>query len=751
MTTRPTWRVGLAALAVVSGTVRPGTTAVAQQRPPADSARRGGARADSLPRAPRVQELGTVRITAVQGSGPTLARPATVLEGRALDRRLAPSIAATLAGEPGVTARSNGPMATQPVIRGLAGDRVLVLEDGQRTGDIATTAADHAVTIDPMTARRVEVIRGPAGLLFGSNSLGGVVNVVRGDVPTERAQRPIAGTLGIHGESVNNGGAAVGTIHGGTGALAWRAGGSWRTAGDTRAPGGALPFSDLRGYDVGAGIALVELPTRHGTWRVGGAARAVASTYGVPASFAGVVLPGAHDGGVYVDLNRRTARVDAGWRSAGADTMPRWWPRLTEASLSGQFVRFEQAELERGGFVGTRFGQLMANGDALVQYARHAGVPVRGSAGGWLQWRDFRAEGSFTGTRPAVARGAAAFVMEEWQLASLFDGRDVRVQWGVRWDATRIVPLDSTETALVRDVRTRAFTVPTASAGVTAEVAPGVALGMSVARAFRPPAIEELYSAGPHLATYAYEVGNPRLRAERGAGVDLFARWSRGGVRGDVALFAMRVDDFIYQRPLVDPATGEPVRDRRLRRYNVYQADQADARLHGAEGRVEWAPSRWRGVALDATLSWVRGTQRAPEGGGWTPLLAMPPMRLRTQLRRDGRAWSASAGVEGALAQRRVPAPPDTRGTTTCALAASRAVRGPDAPALLPAEFCATPGWLLANASVARRWFLAGRLHEITLAAENLLDADWRDHLWRAKQVAPQPGRNLRLLYRWSW
>ena len=755
MTPRPARRAWVLVMAAVSGAVRPGTTAMAQQRPPADSAKgaasRAASRADSLRRPPRAQELGTVRVTAVQGSGPALARPATVLDGRALDRRLAPSIAATIAGEPGVTARSNGPMATQPVIRGLAGDRVLVLEDGQRTGDIATTAADHAVTIDPMTARRIEVIRGPAGLLFGSNSLGGVVNVVRGDVPTERAQRRVAGTLGVHGESVNDGGAAVATAQGGIGALAWRAGGSWRTAGDTKAPGGALPFSDLRSYDVGAGIALVELPTAHGTWRVGGAARAVASTYGVPASFAGVVLPGAHEGGVYVDLTRRTGRVDAGWRAPASDATPRWWPRLAEASLSGQFVRFEQSELERGGFVGTRFGQLMANGDALVQYTRQAGVPVRGSAGAWLQWRDFRAEGSFTGTRPAVARGAAAFVMEEWQLASLFAGRDVRLQWGVRWDATRIVPLDSTETALVRDVRTRAFGVPTASAGITAEVAPGVALGMSVARAFRAPAIEELYSAGPHLATYAYEVGNPRLRAERGAGADLFARWSRGGVRGDVALFAMRVDDFIYQRPLVDRVTGEPVRDRRLRRYNVYQADQADARLHGAEGRVEWSPSRWREVALDATVSWVRGMQRDSAGGGWAPLPAMPPVRLRTQLRREGRRWSVSAGVEGALAQQRVPVPPDTRGTTTCTLAASRAVRGPEAPALLPAEFCATPGWLLASASLARRWFVGGRLHEVTAAVDNLLDAEWRDHLWRAKQVAPQPGRNLRLLYRWSW
>jgi iron complex outermembrane receptor protein len=753
-TTPVRWWWCVAAGAVVWGT--PLATAQAQGAgTEPDSVRRARARADSLQAATRAQMLNAVRVTAVQGSGLSLARPATVLEGRALDRRLAPSLAATLAGEPGVTSRSNGPMATQPVIRGLTGDRVLVLEDGQRTGDIATTAPDHAVTIDPMTARRIEVIRGPAGLLFGSNSLGGVVNVVRDDVPTERQTRLLGGSVSGQGESVNNGGVAQAAVRGGVGAMAWRVGGSWRTAGDTRAAQGRLPFSDLRGHDVGAGLALVDVAATSGTWRVGAAVRDVSSTYGVPASFAGVVLPGAHDGGVYVDLSRRSGRVDASWRAPAAAGPLAWWPRVTQANVSTQFVRFEQSELERGGFVGTRFGQLMANGDALVQYVRHAGVPVRGSAGTWMQWRDFRAEGSFTGTRPGVLRGAALFAMEEMELDAFFGGRAVRVQWGARWDATRIVPLDSTETALVRDVRTRAFSAPTGSVGVSAALRAGLVVGASVARAFRPPAIEELFSAGPHLATYAYEVGNPQLRAERGNGVDLFARLSRGALSGEVALFSMVLNDFIYQRPVIDSLSGEPLRDRRLRRYNVYQADQADARTHGAEGRVEWRVRPQ--LTLDATASWVHGSQRSVDaravgaGAAWGALPAMPPLRARWQGRWEGAKWSATTAVDAAARQGRVPTPPTTLGATTCDLARSQAVQGAAAPALLPAEFCPTPGWALLNLSLARRWLVGSRLHEVTASVENLLDADWRDHLWRAKQVAPQPGRNWRLLYRWSW
>jgi iron complex outermembrane receptor protein len=721
---------------------------------PADTTARKRTGRDTV----RTQQLGIVRVTAVQGSGVALVRPASALEGRELDRRRAPSIAATIAGEPGVTSRSNGPMATQPVIRGLTGDRVLVLEDGQRTGDIATTAPDHAVTIDPMSARRVEVVRGPAGLLYGSNSLGGVVNVVRDDVPTERIARVLTGAISGQGESVNSGGAMHARLQGGAGALAWRTNAAWRTAGDTRAPNGMLPFSDLRGHDVGIGAALVDVATSKGIWRIGGAVRDVASTYGVPGSFGGVVLPGAHDGGVYVTLARRSGRMDASWRAPDPNTAPtpRWWPRVTQSNVSTQFVRFEQSELERGGFVGTRFGQLMANGDLLVQYTRHAGVPVRGNMGGWAQWRDFRAEGSFTGTRPGVLRGAAAFAMEEWELDSLFNGRAVRVQVGARWDATRIVPLDSTETALVRDVRTRRFAAPTGSIGATVELMRGVTLGTSATRAFRAPAIEELFSAGPHLATYAYEVGNPQLRDERGLGLDLFARLNRGAVRGEVAVFSTRLADYIYQRPLVDSLTGAPVRDRRLRRYNVYQADQADARMSGAEGRIEWRVPALRGAVLDATVSWVRGEQRLPvdmrlAAARWAPLPAMPPLRSRLQLRRDGRIWSITGVVENAMRQTRVPPAPATAGATTCALRESEAVRGVGAPALLPAEFCATNGWTQVHLTASRRWFLGGQLHEITTAVDNLFDVDWRDHLWRAKQVAPQPGRNMRVFYRWSW
>ncbi len=660
--------------------------------------------------------------------------PGTVLEGAALDRQLAGSVAATVAGEPGVTMRTNGPAAAQPVVRGLTGDRVLVLEDGQRTGDVATTAPDHAVTIDPLTARRVEVVRGPAGLLFSGSVLGGLVNVVREDVPRARPSR-LGGFVGAQGESVNAGGSVGGAVDAPLGPLAVRATGSWRVAGNTRTPAGALPFTDVDAHDAGLGVAWAG---RAGF--AGVAARDVRSAYGVPSSFGGLALPGSHAGGVYVVLRRSTARAEASWRRDSSRA-------VRSVDLAVQGVRFEQDEQERGGFVGTRFGQLAGSGDLVVRYRHSAGLPAgasgSGAVGAWGQWRDFRATGSYTGTRPAEVRAGALYGFEEVRV-----GR-VALSAGARLDRTRIAPLDSTPSRLLPDVRTRDFAALSGALALAVDVRAGARVGVSAARGFRPPAVEELYSAGPHLATYAYEIGNPALRPERGRGVDLFARVDRPGLAAEVAGFASRIADYVYQAPLVDAATGLPERDPRLRRYPVYQAAQAGARLVGAEGRVQWEPpvAALPGLALDATASWVRGTRVDAAGRG--PLPAMPPLRARVQLRRERPRWFASVGTEAAARQGRVPAPPPGVADPGAACVARALDDGAQVEAgLLPAEFCPTPAWALLNGSAGVRWPVGGRLHALTLVVDNALDATWRDHLWRAKQVAPQPGRNLRLLYR---
>jgi iron complex outermembrane receptor protein len=651
------------------------------------------------------------RLAATQVSGRlggTALGASSIVDADAIAERMAPSIAAMVASEPGVSMKTNGPMAAQPVIRGLSGDRVTVLEDGMRTGDVATTAADHAITIEPLTIERIDVVRGPAGLLYGSNSLGGVLNVVRGDVPS--AARPLSWSTTSYGESVNGGLGVAGRASGAVGDWAWHADAAARNAGDVRTPQGDLPFTDITGFETGAGVSRIGARGHAGI-----ALREYRSFYGVPSSFGGVTLPGAHDGGVVVDVQRTALRADAAYR-------PRRGP-IESLAFGGNAVRFEQAEAEQGGFIGTRFGQLSANAEASAQL--HAG-PHRVTLGSAAQWRDLRAEGSFTGTRPAVQRSVAMFAVDEFRL------RAATITLGLRADHLRFVPLDSTETLLLRDIRSRSFTAITGAVGASLPLRGGWSVSAQVARAFRPPSIEELYSAGPHLGNYAYEIGRPDLRAERGVGADLVLRWQGSKGSAEFTGFAMQLDDFIRFAPQLDSATGRPMRDPRLRRYIVYRPVQGAATLHGVEARITALPAQdW---TLEASGSWTIGRDRSIGG----PLPAIPPPQARAEIRRALGAITLGVSVDARMPFRAVLTRPD--GDVDCTL---RIVNG-EAEAL-PAEYCPSPGVALIGAMFAWRVPFAPRPMRLTLSGENLLNTEWRDPLWRAKLVAPQPGRNLRL------
>jgi iron complex outermembrane recepter protein len=637
-------------------------------------------------------------------------RPTSSLEGAALRRQLGSSVAATLVDEPGIAQRYNGPAAAQPVIRGLSGDRVLMLEDGQRTGDVASTASDHAVTIDPLTAERIEVVRGPAGLLYGSNALGGVINVIREEVPRTLPEG-LSGMASGQVESVNAGMTAGTSVLGALGPLALRAELSGRRAGDTRTPLGTLPSTQMDGHNAALGGSWV-----HGSGFAGASVRDYALSYGVPGTFNGLTIPGAHEGGVTIDLRRTTGRAQAAWlRSLGP---------FRSVELDGTYVRFEQTELEPGGFVGTRFGQISGTGNLMVRHAHEIDeLRSEGAFGFWALGRDFSVAGSSTGSRPAQQVALAGFAYEELGLGA------ARLELGARYDWTRITPLDTRRGGL-GNVRTRDFGAVSASLAGTYEILPGWLAGVSVARAFRTPSIEELFSDGPHLADYSFNVGNPDLDSEFGLGTDVFLRVALPTFHAEGALFRNSIRNYIYYAP-----TGEL--DPRLRRFPVFQARSDDAVLVGAEGRFQWeaVPS----LVLTGNTGYVRGTR----ADGGEPLPSIPPLQGALNARFERPGYFLGAGWHLAGEQARVPFAPDL------ALPV-----GDDAPARCFSDRgrayleCPTAGYSYASASAGLRWTAAHRLHTLTLNVNNLADTVWRDHLSRIKEVAPQPGRNVQLLYR---
>jgi iron complex outermembrane recepter protein len=623
-------------------------------------------------------------------------RPTTVLNGAELRRRLGSSVAATLADEPGISQRYNGPAAAQPVVRGLSGDRVLVLEDGLRTGDIATTAADHAVTIEPLTAQRIEVVRGPAGILYGSNALGGVINVVRDEVPRTLPER-LSGTLSLHGESVNRGGSAGGALYLPVGHFVLRGELSGRVAGDTRTPLGPLPQTDMQGLNVGLGASWIGRDAF-----LGAAVRDYHLDYGVPGTFGGETIPGAHPGGVSIDLRRSMGRVHGAF-------LGRMGP-FNGIELEGNYVRFRQEEREQGGLIGTQFGQLLGTANLLARHRHEAGqLFSEGAVGAFVLGRDLAVSGAATGSHPAQQFSVAGYGFEELGWSPF------RLQVGGRYDWTRITP-GGVPQSRFDEVRTRDFGAFSGSAAALVDVASGLTVGGSVSRAFRTPSIEELYSDGPHLADFSYNIGNPELDAEFGFGTDVFLRIAMPRLHGEVTAFRNRISNYIYHAPLFDPVTGDPVLDPRFRRFPVYQAEQDHSTLVGTEVKLQWemVPS----VVLDGGASYVRGTRTGDD----VPLPFIPPLHGSLALRYDAPLYFVGAGWEASRAQGRL------------------------------GEFeTATAGYRLWNAHAGFRWSVGGQLHSVTLQARNLTDEVWRDHLSRIKAVAPQPGRNVQLLYRLSF
>lgn len=660
-------------------------------------------------------------------------RPITALSGTELQRALASSLPATLEGVPGFRMQYNGPGAASPSIRGMSGDRVLVLEDGNRTGDLYQTASDHGVSVDPLSARRIEVIRGPAGLLYGANALGGVVNVIRDDVPRSLPSRA-SGATSAQFESVNRG-MALGAFSVLPVGRSWavRAEVSGRAMGDTQTPDGVLERTQLRSHGGGIGASWIHPEAGF----LGGSVRLFDSQYGVPGSFNGVLIPGGHTGGVDIEIERLSGRLRGAW------TRPFLRDFFTGLDGDAAVNRYRHDEIEGQidgrPVLGARFLQTSAEANVLARHDHtlhdHPDTPLRaeGTLGTSVRFRRLETGGVSPGSRSGDDWTVSAFGFEEFA-----QGR-WRLQLGLRYDGESRTPATSEpirirtrEREIVKPVTPRTFHGVSASAAALWAVSEGWVTGVSVARSNRAPSLEELFSNGPHLADFSFDIGTPDLTAEVGLGLDLFARATRPTLEVEFALFLNRVNGYLYYGQ-----TGETVRVIRdgvdPRVTPVYEARGDDALFQGAEGRIQWEAAP--GFVLDATASFTHATRRSDQD----PLPFIPPLGGRAEARYEGTVrhgpgtppstWFVAVGLKGAAAQNRVPR----------AVQIGSSIETPQAP---------TPGHGILTAGLGGRMTLRGRTHALTLQAENLTDRAWRDHLSRIKDIAPQPGRNVHLTWR---
>ena len=514
------------------------------------------------------------------------------LGGQQLTQELQPTLGATLENQAGVALRSFGPGPARPVIRGMDGDRVLIAENGLRMGDLSSQSGDHGVNVNPASAERIEVVRGPATLLYGANAIGGLVNVVTNEIPTAPVTKA-TGLLTFDAASGAPGGGGAGNVTVGNGRFAVNLAASGRRQNDFKSPDDTIPNSFNR-----AGMAQVGAAYTADTGFLGASYGYDKTHYGIPFVEAGET-----------NLNPRRQNFTVRGEKRGMGSV------FDSFRGSLGVRRYRHDELD-GEEVATAF----RNDTSELELLAHHGAAgkLHGAIGGSVLTREFEATGEEALSPLVNQKGYAAYLYEEVDASSL-----VQLQFGGRVDRATFKP--------EADEPNTDFTNVSGSFGLVLTPTEPVSLAFSVARASRNPALEELYFHGPHPGNNAVENGNPDLDSEHSIGFDASLRWRSSIASGEVTFFASKINNFIFRQ-----FTGEVDDEEGLA---VTEFQQADARMVGMESHLDLrlGPIVW----LEGGLDYVRGDLTSLD----LPMPRIPPLRGLAGLHLRKNAFEA--GIDG--------------------------------------------------------------------------------------------------------
>ena len=653
-----------------------------------------------------------------------LATPTTSLSGQELALRSQGTLGETLAQEPGINSTFFGPGASRPVIRGLAGDRVRMLEGGLGTGDASAVSADHAVTAVPAQAERIEVVRGPATLLYGSSAIGGVVNVIDERIPTSRAATSLTGSLDLRGGSVDDERSGALNLSGGRGDWAWNLGVHSRETDDYDIPGhaeleeeghdeeeegheeeeeghdeeeeafGFVPNSDTEASGARAGVTYFFGDSGY----LGVSVSGFDTEYGLPGGH-GHEEEGHEEEGHeeeeegheeeeegHDEEEEEIVRIDMEQRrfDLRGEVTKEFGPfRGLRVRAGG--TDYEHAELE-GDEIGTLFFNEAL--EARVELVQQERGDWNGSLGLQLFDRDLEAIGEEAFLPPTSTQRWALFTLQEVERG------EITWQLGARIESQDIDPEGP-------GLGSRSHDGLSGSLGLVWDASETFTLAASASRSVKLPAAEELFSDGPHLATRTFEIGDPELDEETGLGLDLSFRFNKQRVSGEITLFRQDFDGFIFQAFTGAEEDGLPV--------VVYS--QQDAEFVGAEARAR--VELWESGGKHVHLRLVGDMVDAELDNGEN-LPRIPPLRLGAGLDFHSETWNATAEVRWADDQTDV------------------AVN--ETP---------TDGYTLVNASLGYRFLFQSQIVDLLLRGRNLTDEEARVHTSFLKDSLPLPGRDV--------
>ena len=555
------------------------------------------------------------------GEDAMILTPAKVLSGDELRNKASLSLGDTLGGELGVHASGFSAASSRPVIRGLEGPRIKVLENGMGSGDLSAISNDHAIGSSIMTARQVEILRGPASLAYGSGAIGGLINIVNDRIPTELAPRA-SGEAELRVGSVDRSSGLGFSAERAAGNIGLHVDGSTSDAGDYRIPGtanvdgtgdrGKLSFSGQRERNVGVGATLMQ------DWgRVGASLAQLDKHYGVHGK----------DENSAIDLSRTRFDIDSLFKSPleGFDSL----------AFKFGYTNYRHTELENGTDPSVRFTNKVA--DARWELAHQPVAGWRGKLGVQAEDADTQAA-SLTGGTATVphtrSKMMATFLVEERDFGAL------RVNAGARYEHVSRDPDNATA---------RKFSLGSASLGALWSFRQGYGLGATLSLAQRAPTAEELYSNGEHHPTDSFDRGNGNLKSETSRNLELTLQRTSEDLRWKANLYRNSVANFIYGR--ISPGTQGLAFDRDF--------SQGDATLQGVEAEVAYRQNQ-PGLSGRAFFDASRGTL---DGQGGLPL--QPATRVGLSLGYRQGPWQSSVSVLQANAHTRIAAAAVSQETVT--------------------------------------------------------------------------------------
>jgi iron complex outermembrane receptor protein len=646
-----------------------------------------------------------------------------VLDQEELAHDMKPSLGETLSDLPGVSASSFGPSSSRPILRGEQGERAPVLVDGISSLDLSASDPDHAVTINPLTAQRIEVLHGPGALLYGSSAIGGVVNVIDTRIPRSLPKDVDGQLLLNYGTAASERSGNLGIDVPLGGHFVAHADGAYSKYDDLHIGGHVLseplrrqalasPHPDIRALadlkdtlpntagrvdDLAGGLAYVD-----GDLDVGISYNHHDARYGVPIRFS--LDPDVEPEQPTIDAHQDRGDIRANVPIGG-------FFRIFE--LRGGISKYHHDELEADGAIGSSFS---SNGGEL-----RADV-VQNERGGW---------GGTTGvqylSQDARIRGDEKYLPDSrktnlglFTLQTIETGK-LRLEAAGRLDSAR---LHANADEIIADIVdefgdesgedfeigsmpiSRNFTAVSASVGGNYEFAAGWRAGLALSHSERAPSIDELFSFGPHGGSEQFLIGDPDLGLEKSNGVEFSVHRTTGPVHVQGSIYYSRYSNFIFQAPTGEIEDGLPVYEYREGKADYYGFElESDVKFGKALG-IDWGGE----LVADAVRAKIKHFGNAPE---------IPPFRVLAGL------TGARGQVDGRVEVERVASQNDT------------------APNETP-----TPGYTMVNASFDWHPFAANPELTLSLTGNNLFDVNARRHSSDLKDYAPLAGRDIRLTAR---